>query len=62
MSHGYDHILELELEEKEEKLNQIAAEILRDNISLGEIDDIIWLWENRKKIRMHRRRVDEILV
>lgn len=49
MSHGYDHILELELKEKEEKLNEIASEILRDNISLMEIDDIIWMWNNRKK-------------
>jgi hypothetical protein len=60
MSHGYDHILELELKEKEEKLNEIASEILRDNISLMEIDDIIWMWNNRKKIRRNKRLIETL--
>jgi hypothetical protein len=58
MSHGYDHILELELKEKEEKLNEIASEILRDNISLMEIDDIIWMWNNRKKIIRNKNKIN----
>lgn len=58
MSHGYDHILELELKEKEEKLNEIASEILRDNISLMEIDDIIWMWDNRKKIIRNKNKIN----
>lgn len=58
MSHGYDHILELELKEKEEKLNEIASEILRDNISLMEIDDIIWMWNNRKKIIRNKDKIN----
>lgn len=58
MSHGYDHILELELKEKEEKLNEIASEILRDNISLMEIDDIIWMWDNRKKICRNKNKIN----
>lgn len=60
MSHGYDHILELELKEKEEKLNEIASEILRDNISLMEIDDIIWMWNNRKKIIRNKRLIETL--
>jgi hypothetical protein len=60
MSHGYDHILELELKEKEEKLNEIASEILRDNISLMEIDDIIWMWNNRKKIRRNKGLIETL--
>ena len=48
MSHGYDHILELEFEEKERKLEKIASEILKDNLPENDMDDVIWLWKRQR--------------
>ena len=60
MSHGYDHILELEFEEKERKLKKIASEILKDNISEMEMDEIIWLWKNKSKIMRNKRLIETL--
>lgn len=61
MSHGYDHIMELEWEQKQDKLNEMSAYILRMDITLEEADDMIWMFENRKKIRRHKKLIDSQL-
>lgn len=60
MSHGYDHILELQFEEKKRRLDKIASEILRDNISEIEMDDIIWLWKNKNKIVQNKKMIENL--
>ena len=60
MSHGYDHILELEFEEKERKLEKIASEVLKDNLSEMEMDEIIWMWKNKSKIIRNKRLIETL--
>jgi len=60
MSHGYDHIMELEWDKKQDKLNEMSAYILRMDITLEEADDMIWLFENRKKIRRNKRLIETL--
>lgn len=60
MSHGYDHILELEFEEKKRKLEKIASEILRDNLPENDMDDVIWLWKNKGKILKNKELIEKL--
>lgn len=60
MSHGYDHILELEFEEKKRKLEKIASETLRDNLPENDMDDVIWLWKNKGKILKNKELIEKL--
>lgn len=52
--------MELEWDKKQDKLNEMSAYILRMDITLEEVDDMIWLFENRKKIRRHKRLIETL--